>query len=335
MDHERYFVRPFTDRDYEASSRISRLLNPELPFTAEEERHWVESFRAPHLLEERWVVAERKTGNVVAQAALHHSAFSFHPQRFWTLVEVDPAHRGRGIGRTLAALVESEAATHRAETLWTSVRKDDPRSLEFARRMGFGILRRLWLSKLDLTLAEPPPSPDRAASLEKQGIRFTTLAQEGPERDDVRRRLFDLEIETSKDVPRMGEFTPISFEQFLGILTSPGFMPEAYFLAADRERYVAMTNLTRLEAEPDCLLVGFTGTRRDYRGRGLASELKHRAFEYARQRGVRALRTVNDSLNMAMWGINEKQGFRVVVEWVEHERHLSPAADVPPSPAAR
>ena len=81
--------------------------------------------------------------------------------------------------------------------------------------------------------------------------------------------------------------------------------------------------------------VGFTGTRAAYRGRGIASELKRRALEYARGKGFRYLRTVNDSLNLRMWAINEKQGFRRTVEWVALERRLGPEdppSGTPPSP---
>jgi RimJ/RimL family protein N-acetyltransferase len=277
-------------------------------------------------VDEKWVVEERATRSVVAVGSMSHSPFSFHPHKFWVYVIVDPAHQGRGVGRSLAALLESEAAAHRAVCFWANVRTDDPRSLEFARRMGFVEVRRLWMSTLDLSRTDlpSPPLPSRPSNLE--GIRFTTLAEEGPQRPEVHRRLFDLLTEASRDVPRMGEFTPISFEQFEGSFSNPGFLPEGTFLAADGETYVAMTDFERNLGEKDSLRVGFTGTRAAYRGRGIATELKRRAFEFARSQGIRNLRTMNDSLNLGMWAINEKQGFRRTVQWICHERQLASEA---------
>lgn len=329
MDREKYLVRPFVDPDHEASARIHALVTPEFAFTAEEERHWEEHFLLPPLINENWVVEERSSRKVVGLGSMAHSPFSYDAHKFWTGVVVDPEHRGRGIGRALSALIEWEALAHRAVCLWTNVRKDDPRSLEFARKQGFAELRRLWMSTLDLSRARPVSPPERLAALEKQGIRFTTLAEEGPDRPEVRRRLFDLATVASRDVPRVGEYTPISFEQFVGELSSPGFLPEAFFLACSGERYVAMSNLERPLAEPDSLRVGFTGTRPEFRGKGLASELKRRAFEYARHQGARYLRTVNDSLNLPMWAINEKQGFVRTFEWIAEERRFPPSGSLP------
>jgi len=327
MDTESYFVRPFTDRDYEASSRIDAMVNPEFTFTAKEQRHWEEQFSTPGRIEEKWVVQERATGAIVAEGSMSQSPFSFHPRKFWTHVVVDPAHRGRGIGRALAALLESEAASHQAICLWTNIRWDDPRSLEFVRRMGFVEKRRLWMSTLDLSRTDLPAATDGTVRLESEGIRFTTLAAEGPERPEVRQRLFDLLSETARDVPRMGDFTPITFEQFVREFDAPSFLPEGGFLAAVGETYVAMSNFEKHLSEKDCFRVGFTGTRAAYRGRGIASELKRRAFEYARGKGARYLRTVNDSLNLPMWAINEKQGFRRTIEWIDFERQLRPDED--------
>lgn len=331
MDRERYLVRPFADRDYEPAARIASKVTPEFHFTAEEERHWEETFLGRHLVNEKWVVEERATGTVVASASMAHSAFSYDAHKFWAYVQVDPGHRGRGIGQALSALVESEAASHEAVCLWTNVRNDDPRSLAFAHRHGFRELRRLWISTLDLTRLPTQRDSGHGETLEREGIRFTRLSEEGPDRLEVRQRLFDLHDETSRDVPRVGEFSPISFEQFVREFDSPGFLPEAYFLACDGERYVAMSSLAKNPTESDSLRVDFTGTRGAYRGRGIATELKRRALEYARAHGVKYLRTVNDSLNLPMWAINQKQGFVRTFEWSVQERRF-PTADPPARP---
>jgi GNAT superfamily N-acetyltransferase len=331
MDRDKYLVRPFAETDYESASRLISMVNPEMPFTAEEHRHWDRAYAAPHLIDEKWVVEERRSRKVVGFGEVAHSPFSYDPQKFWVTSVVDPAYRGQGIGLALSSLLESEAAAHHATHLWVNIRNDDPRALEFARKQGFVELRRLWLSTLDVTEVKAPTSTERLAALEREKIRFTTLAEEGVQNPDVRRRVFDLVSEAARDVPRLGEYTPVSFKQFTADLDGPLIIPEGYFLAGYGEAYVAVSNLERDLSRTDSLRVGFTGTRAAYRGRGIASELKRRAIEYARAHSIRYLRTVNDSLNLSMWAINEKLGFRRTVEWVAEERRY-PGPSAPSAP---
>jgi len=326
MDPKRYFVRPFQDADFEPLGRLQSQRFPELPSSAGEEREWDRVLEASKLLHEKWTVEERGTGKVVAMAGLNHAPYAYHPHKFWVLVLVDPGHVSRGIGRALASLLDAEATAHQAICFWTNIRKDDSRSLRFAAQQGFAELRTTWLSVLDLTTTNPATFEDRSDLFGREGIRFTTLAQEGPSRSEVRARLFDLWTETSRDAPRMGEYSPVPFAQFAAEIDRPELIPEAFLLAGRGDSYVASSHLERDLAEPDTLMIGFTGTRSAYRGRGLATELKRRALEYARHHGVRYLKTFNDSLNDPIWKINEKMGFRRTMELSNQERAFAPKA---------
>ncbi len=128
-------------------------------------------------------------------------------------------------------------------------------------------------------------------------------------------------METGADEPRLGVYTPISREQFVDSeLHHPNLVPEAYFLAKREDRYVGHSYLRRVPGQPSALHQGFTGTRREVRGRGIATELKRRAVEYARASGVESIDTSNDSLNQAMLAINAKFGFERFDERVFGER---------------
>jgi GNAT superfamily N-acetyltransferase len=325
MDPQRYSIRPFVDADYPAVAEIDLEIDPDFAPSAEESRRWDNLLASsPGTLNLRWVVEETSSGSVVAFGGISHALFMFHPQKFWATVQVRAAHRHRGIATTLYPLLEREAIARKALLLWASVRDDDATSVRFLGQQGFVPRRRNWHSRLDVGEAHLLEFPDRTRALADRGIRLTSVAEEGFTDSQVRQRLYRLQKAVSADVPRMGDHAPITFEQFVEVdLNRAGVLPDGFFLAASGDEYVGMTTLDVEEGRPDTLRVGLTGTRREFRGLGVASELKRRAVEYARAHDYRFMITVNDSLNAPMWAINEKLGFRKTVTWLQGEKALA------------
>lgn len=330
MDSARYLVRDHRASDFEAESRISRAVDPGSLLTAEELRHQHRLFdppvppdSAPRLYLRDRVVEERSTGEVVAIGWLFNEPTAFDPDRYHVAVQVDPAHRGRGIGSELVRELEGVAATRRAKVLMASARIEDPTGPRFLASHGYTERRRTMRLVLDLAERIPPlPEPDRER-WGRDGVRFATLENEGVEREPVRRALYALCSEAELDVPRLGGATASSYAQFQELfLGMPGFQADAVFLAAVGERYVAMTSLERRAARSDTIEVGFTGTARAYRGRGLATEVKRRAVEYARAKGFRYLMTGNDEANRPIGAINARLGFRPTSHRIQAEKVL-------------
>ena len=325
MDRTKYAVRPFVDADFEAAARISTALEPRLPQSAAEIRHWDEVLATePGRLNRKLAVEETSSREVVAWGSLTHTVFNYHPDKFWIQVDVLPVHQARGIGSEVYALLEREAVERRAVCLWASAREGDPPTERFLQRRGFTPVRKVWLSRLNLVDLDLSKFPDRSRELSEQGIRITTLAEEGAKRPEVRKRLYRLGQITSKDVPRLGDYTPVTFEEFIAVdVDGPKAIPEATFIAIHGDEYVAWSTLERELGSPDSIGVGFTGTLPQFRGRGIASELKRRAVEYARAHGYQSLITGNDSSNKPIGAINEKLGFRPEIVWVNSEKALT------------
>jgi mycothiol synthase len=321
MDERRYRIRGAEPRDREPEARIwNRVFSGE-PRTAEELEQEERVLAVPPMLQVKVVAEDRRSGEAVGFGYLNTDPESFDPHTFWVGVMVDPDHQRRGVGLALAAAVEREAKLRGATSMLASARLDDARGSRFLARQGFVEVRRRWRSRLDVDSS--PPIPDRTAELARIGVTLTTLAEEGPERPDVLRKVWELVRTAAADEPRIGRYTPLSFDLFLEwnrrcIAT----MPEAFFLARAGDRYVGACHLDRFDAEPESLHQLFTGTHPDWRGRGIATALKRRTVEFARAHGYRSIRTSNDSLNGRMWAINEKMGFRREREQVEAEKHL-------------
>ena len=70
----------------------------------------------------------------------------------------------------------------------------------------------------------------------------------------------------------------------------------------------------------------FTGTGREYRGRGLALAVKLASTRWAREHGITQIVTTNDETNAPMLAINRRLGYepagRRVEYLIERERLL-------------
>ena len=341
MDPEKYHVRPFRDSDYEAYALLRNQYRPARPLNGPELRSRTKASLATGGVRRWYLVVEAASGRPVAQAALDQRSTNFHPQKFWVNIVVAAEHQGRGIGRTLARLLEGEAGKHDAIVLWSEVRADVERGVEFFQRQGFQELRHRRLSRLDLEAANVDRLPDRTAALRSHGIELTTLAAEGPERDEVRTKYYELVRASDRDVPDLGDRAPLSYEQFVrSELESPGFFPEGTFLAKTSSEFVGVTSLERAALDPESVRIGFTGTSPRYRHQGIATELKRRSIALARHMGYRWMDTGNDSANHAIGSINERLGFRTIATYLLGEKRLRPdngpsRKGPPPAPGPR
>ena len=311
MDEERYSVRPFTGPDLEEYTEMHNRMYPDSPIPVEVFRREWESLAASATPPFRLAVEERATGAMVATAGLLRNPREDDPRRPWVFGEVDRAHVRRGIGSYLYDRVHAEAVRRGATGERCHCRAESPSDLAFLARRGFVERRRSWVSELEVADARTGGAADTERRLSADGIEFTSLAEEGPASEAVQRRLFDVVTSTSADVPRIGSYTPISFEEFrTRELEEAGSRPEAWMLAKTGTRYVGVSYGVDNPRTPTVLEQSFTGTLREFRGRGIAEVLKVRLIEYARTHGYARIVTSNDSLNAAMWGLNERLGFQ-------------------------
>lgn len=214
---------------------------------------------------------------------------------------VDPAHRGRGIGRMLLDQVEATAREKGAAHIKAALKDVNPAALVCVTKRGYTIDRHLFQSTLDPAAFDTAPYATAVA-----GIRFFTLADEPGEATE--RKLYELERHSQRDNPGSpGELMP--YDQWrLWTLDSTRVLPHLFIFAADGDRLVGTTYMHTLEGGG--LHTMYTGVDPAYRGKGIAQALKVRAVEAARKHGAPYMRTDNDSQNGPMLAINRKMGYR-------------------------
>ena len=76
-----------------------------------------------------------------------------------------------------------------------------------------------------------------------------------------------------------------------------------------------------------------TGTRRAYRGRGLALAVKLASIEWAAANGITRMLTFNDATNAPMLAVNRRLGYEPIGRRVEWLKELEPQSETASSPA--
>ncbi|WP_055488174.1 GNAT family N-acetyltransferase [Streptomyces sp. WMMB 322] len=297
-------VEPFRPRDADAVAEVRRAAVPYLVCTAESVAWEAES--APAAGRTRWLVAREAGGRVVGCADTGLLIGSVEPRQGYLHTAVHPAGRGLGAGAALVAEAERHLSAVGAERAWTWV-ADDGRSPGFAERRGYTRGRRACFLGLDLARAGLPGPPERLPA----GVELRTALDFA---GDLR-PLYEADLECTADEPGDVRHGFVPYEDWLRLnrdrpdidhrLTSVvlvGGEVASYSVAQTdgRERYWS----------------GMTGTRRAFRGRGLARLAKLDSLRRSRSAGRRRAFTGNDATNAPMLALNRSLGYeQAAAEW--------------------
>jgi GNAT superfamily N-acetyltransferase len=315
-------IRDFTrsEADYAAALAIDNACFPEYPGTVEEMKHGDASRSAK--IKHRRLVAERD-GVMLGVGNYGQFEGMYHPRKFSLGIFVHPDHQGSGVGRALYGALLQALAPFEPISLRANVREDQARTLRFLGDRGFDEDMRSWESRLDVPSFDPAPFAGAMERARQAGITFATMAELQARDPGHRQRLYELDIAAGMDEPHPEPITPVARESYDNwVFEAPNYLPEGNFIAIDGDRYVGMSTLRTSLADPSELYVGFTGVLREYRGKGIAMALKLLAIDYARQRGVKTIKTWNASINRPMLRINEALGFTKQPAWVSFVKKL-------------
>ncbi|MDQ3894624.1 MAG: GNAT family N-acetyltransferase [Actinomycetota bacterium] len=223
-----------TDAELERYVELMARVAPDAALTAPELRAIERELELVHLLAEidgegvgAGVCAKepRMRGRRAAQAKAH----------------VPEEHRRRGVGSALCAALPQWARERDVELFEADVREDDEASLAWAQRRGFEEMGREQRVELDLARVEPAPiDPPR-------GVEIVRWA----DRPNLTRGLYEVALETYRDIPGSEEDEMESFEEWLAHdMHGPGDLPDATFVALAGEEVVGYAKFSLTNAQP-------------------------------------------------------------------------------------
>ncbi len=265
-------------------------------------RHSLESVpaRAGHLM-----LAWDEGGEVIGWATAGRAWWQAEPHRGILVVAVDPGRRGEGIGAALAEAADAHLTTSGVTTTRAGS-VDEPGARALATRLGFAEIGASSTASVDPRTVKPDPVPD--------GVRIVPFA----ELDDPR-AVYELDMEVSQDIPNE-QYDGLSFEEWRDELWRSPVIDQHASLAAFVGDELAAVTMLRIDEPSGRAQNNLTGTRRAFRGRGLARLLKSRSLHLAGRRGATIAITDNDETNAPMLAVNTTLGYRPSSRRIEWER---------------
>lgn len=287
------------------------------PYVVTSQEAWLHRVRTvPERAERRGWAAEQD-GRLVGYAFCFRNFFTEGSTRTFAGVNVAEEHRRGGIGTALHRRIAAHAAALGSGS--TAVHfVENPAGVAFATGLGYHEARAEQESVLDPRTVTDRPPPD---------LELRTLADADPH--DV----FHVDLSASRDVPLLEPIDDIPYEEWEDhVLRHPLLAKDGSFLA-----YVdgAPAAVSMLLADSEGRATNmFTGTRREFRGRGLGLAVKLASIAWANEHGITSLVTTNDERNAPMLAINRKLGYVPADRQVEYLREAGTAsAPAPPAPA--
>ena len=291
---EGYLARPATLEDLDAVIALVDDLERSFGLEPDENRAeltWLWNLPAMDLDRDTRIVTLQ--GTVVGYA----DNGRVHPEQTgpWQLrARVHPSHRGRGVGTWLASWNEERIRPLAENGIRTDVIDRDEAAAQLLRSRGYTPVRSFFTMCRALTPGEDPGA-------EPPGVAIR------PFRDVEEDRIL-YELEEGSFADHWG-YERASFESWNEALKGEDWDPSLVWIA-EVDGTPAGFNVSFLFEE--CGFVGILGVIPEFRGRGIATTLLHRAFAEFAHRGRREAKLGVDALNTTgAVALYEKAGMRV------------------------
>lgn len=321
MGVESLRLRPATAADAGAVADLETARMPDDPRDGAMVAFWWSHPQGPERATR--VVAERD-GKVWLFVGAGHVPWEHADHRYgWLRVSLHPESWSRDVYRRATDTAESWLRSEGASTAVTRVREDFTDELAALGERGYAEARRERFWELDLVARREPllAAAERARlAMREQGVRLLTLDRD-PD-PDVLRKLYELDLEATDDVPTTVPWTVPTFEQWRAhYFENPGVRSDRFWIARAGDDVAGMS-LIEYPPGRGVPATEFTGIARRFRGRGIARALKYETIAQAIALGAARVRTDNDSENAPILHLNAEMGYQPQRPFLELHREL-------------
>ena len=277
----------------------------------------------------RQYVVEDANKQIIAYGADEQSVYL---PKYRLLLLADPQWLQRGVGDLLLDQLAEDLREAKAITVSCRQYASEIELIELLKSRGFLETSRVFDLRLSIAAFDVSLFAPLRKQIEDQGFSISTFADERVRDPRCVEKLYELTALLSQDDPARGQIVPAGYNarEALMWLEMPYVIPDAYFIAKYGDEYVGVSDVSLFEALPRGLTQGFTGVKREYRGRGLATVLKFCGIAYAQSHGYQIIQSFNKPEQVGIRALNEKLGFEVMFEYVSLEKCLRDVAVVDP-----
>lgn len=322
-------LRPFSEQDWTAISAIVTARDRNDPAGNELWLRKRREFNESSYIRRHYVAEHAETGQLLGYGSIEQTIYL---PRYSLILVIDPLWLQRGVGDLLLERLIGDLREVAAVTVTFRDYESASEIQGFLKEHGF--TETMHLLDLRLTVSEIDIAPLLSAveQVQARGISISTLHEERAGDPRYVEKLYELTSTLKRDDPARDSLTPPSYNEPEARLwlEQSYVLPDGYFIARDGDKYVGVTDLNLLEAMPGGVSHGFTGVRREYRRRGIATALKVCAIEYARRHGFSTIRAFNRPAHSSLLALNEKLGFQHLFSYVTLERCLKEVIVVEP-----
>ena len=321
-------LRPFHDPDWPT---VSAIASAQAGDDASGHELWLlgrQKFDESRYFRRHYVV-ENAARQIVAYGAVEQTIYL---PKYRLLLVSDPQWLKQSLGDLLLDQLLDDLRAAQAVTVSCRQYASETELVNLLESRGFVETSRVSDLRLDVVDIDVSPLAELVRRFEADGISITTFADERVRDARCVEKLYELTTLLRQDDPARGPFVAPAYNarEALMWLEMPYVLPEAIFIAKRGDEYVGVSDVSLYEAMPGGLTGGFTGVKRGYRRRGLATAFKLHGIAYAQAHGYRIIQSFNQPQQTAMRALNARLGFQVVSERLLLEKCLREVVAVEP-----
>ena len=269
----------------------------------------------------QYVVENARNKQIIAYGAVEQTVYL---PKYRLFLLSDPQWLKQGVADHLFDRLVNDLQEAKAITVSCRQYASEIEVVDFLKSRGFAEASRVLDLRLNVANTEVSSFASLRKQIHDQSISISTLAEERARDPRCVEKLYELTGLLNQDDPARGPFLPPAYNarEALMWLEMPYVLPDAYFIAKHGDDYVGVSDVSLFQALPGGLTQGFTGVKREYRRRGLATLLKISGIEYAQSHGYQIIQAFNNPEQTSIRALNEKLGFELMFEDVLLEKCL-------------